>query len=156
MSTFNPNDWYNDNKGKIDSLARMGKRLPFVNALMLENRYDPHPTEPTIFTFDEMGVSSNWASWLVHMYRYGETGVGERKEVDPVTLPSDLQQVIKGVHLMLSLMVKNKTFGELSKEPPSIFTTDGLYLSQKWVIDTAIRDNMPPHEAVVLGRALAK
>lgn len=130
--------------------------IPFVRGIVQDGHYIAHPQEPTIFTPFPNGISGYWASWLMHVLVRGEAGVENFKEYDdPMEFPPEMRRVAHAVFLILSSEIASKEV-VLAKEPPPILTDNGIYISQRWVMDTCRRDNMKPYEAVVLAQGLLR
>lgn len=131
-------------------------KIPFVRGIVQDGHYVAHPEEPTIFTTFTNGLSMFWVSWLQHILVRGESGIENFKEfADPMEFPPELRRVAYAVYLILRSEIASKEI-ELPQKPPKILTANGVYISQRWVMDTCRRDNMKPHEAVALAQALIR
>lgn len=114
--------------------------------------YSIAANEPSVFTPDVMGVSHEWISWLV-----ARTKTNNVTGPFPLVTPSEY-----AVSLGFTLAARLRQLIEvddwdLAPEPPPMFLPfKPGYISQAWVIDTAKRDGMTPHEAVSLALMLKK
>lgn len=108
--------------------------------------------EPSIFTHNPMGVATEWLSWFID-----KATNKNNTEAFPLVKPSEYV-----VTLGFTLMARMRQMIEvhdwvLPDEPPPMYLPfEPGYISLAWVIDTAKRDRMCPHEAVSLAMALKK
>ena len=126
--------------------------FPFVQGLVEEGRYRPHPDEPSIFATVQNGVTMAWLGWIYHLVIYGPEHLEHFRYGDSSMLHT-VGRMAKLVSLYLHKEL-TRTDIVLPPEPPPLLTANQKYVSQAWVLDIARRDNMPPHEAALLGAAL--
>lgn len=134
--------------------------------------YIPHETEPTPFTIIGKGHSGMTLDWLCWFVNHSKTGVksGEykvrletlhevvRSGITPDSLYDRALSTITHIHRCIT---QGGDGYILSAEPPMIsvegpHNKDDNVVSLCWVMDTCIRENMPPGEAYALGKALRK
>lgn len=130
--------------------------IPFVQGLVHKGRYVTHPEEPSIFTSTPNGISLYWASWLFHMLMKGNAGTDNFRERSKHELPPELRNIAFCVQRVINAELAGPPPIRLPLKPPSVWTDNGRYISQRWVLDTCRRDHMSPHEAVAVAKALVR
>lgn len=125
-------------------------QIPFIKGVVEDGLYRTHPEEPSLFSTLERGISVQWMSWAYHYIYLGPENIANF-EVDQTVIPT-MGKIAKLVYAYL--LHELTTDKPLPEKPPSLYTGTQRFVSMAWVLDTARRDNMPPHEAVLLGYSL--
>lgn len=119
-----------------------------------EMKYVPFPNEPSIFTAKEDKGSDVWLSWfachVVHGPKRSEQEYPLRNEVSS----SESMLFMRGAALrFITELIARKAY-DLPDKPPPLRTRDKRFVSNRWIIDICIRDDMTPQEALQLAYAL--
>lgn len=133
-------------------------KLPFVGSFINGGPYIAHPSEPPLFSRFETHFNRIWIDWLWFVMKVGPDN-GDLFDYRVHKCEPEYMEVIRKMAQKLGeaiLADMDKLEIVLPKKPPSLRTTNGLYVSHAWVLDIARRDNMPVHEAVALGCSLGR
>jgi len=126
--------------------------LPFIRSFIEGGPYVPHASEPPLFSRKEGHYNRIWCDWLDFVLRNGPSKGDEFHHLIHTADDTSLGKIqLIAQKLGEAITADIAADIALPPEPPSLFTTNGRYISHAWVLDIARRDSMPIHEAVALG-----